>query len=126
VVFSGIFSGSPLGTSQPLTLPLGFVGSSIFTFSSPVALTPGNVYSFEVSVLSGDLWGLHETGFGNYPGGSAIIAGMAATSPPGDDFWFEEGIQTTATPEPCSLILLGSGLAFFGTECVGRRRKKLK
>jgi PEP-CTERM motif len=122
-VFSGILFGSPLGTSEPLTLPAGFEGSSTFFFPSSVALTPGDLYSFEVSVLSGATWGLGESGVGNYSGGTAIISGVPVTAPPGDDFWFVEGIETKATPEPSSLILLASGLAFLGAGHVRRRKK---
>lgn len=112
-VFPGIFSGPPLGLSEPIALPFGFEGISTFIFPSPVSLVPGQLYSFEVSETGNKTVFLNESGFNNYSGGTAIVSGNPATGPPGNDFWFVEGVQTVdALPEPSSFTLLGLGLTF--------------
>jgi hypothetical protein len=111
-IFSGIFSGSPLGMSIPLTLPAGFSGPSVVDFSVPVALTPGDLYSFQITVPLGDNWGIG-TSDNTYAGGEMILRGQPFNQ---NDVWFAEGITTTSsTPEPGSMLLLITGLACLKT-----------
>lgn len=106
-IFSGVLQNL-LGTSLPTVLPSGFAGPTDFTFSAPVPLVPGDLFSAQVIVTSGDDWGLASSGgaMSTYPGGDQILQGVPQ---PNNDLWFQEGI-TTATPEPSTLLLFGSCL----------------
>jgi PEP-CTERM motif len=108
-IFSGVLQ-TPLGTSLPTALPSNFAGPTDFTFATPVPLVPGDLFSAQVIVISGDNWGLG-SGLGNtggsastYPGGDQILGGVLQ---PSNDLWFQEG---TTTPEPSTLLLVGSAL----------------
>jgi hypothetical protein len=75
-----------------------------FTFSTPVALVPGQLYVIQDLEVSGH--GLvGSSGINNYAGGTQILDGVAQ---PGNDLWIQEGIEI---PEPGALLLLGTGLA---------------
>jgi hypothetical protein len=86
-----------------------------FDFSSTVALTPGNVYTLQIDVVSGaDIFELE--GSGNpYPGGFEYdSAGVQQTD---YDLVFSEGVNVAATPEPSAIAFLltggvGAGIAF--------------
>jgi hypothetical protein len=116
-IFSGVLQNL-LGTSQPTVLPDNFAGPTHFIFASPVSLVPGDLYSAQVIVTSGDNWGLGSSGGpgSTYPGGDEILQGVPQSN---NDLWFQEGITTT-TPEPSTLLLLGSGLV--GLAGATRRR----
>jgi hypothetical protein len=106
-------NGPILATSPVVTMADGFQGSTNFVFSSPVAVTPGTTYYFDVAVQSGDNWGFMSLGDtyakGMFYGGQG---GFFAA-----DLWFREGI---VVPEPTALALLGCGL---GVWWIGHRGK---
>jgi hypothetical protein len=95
-----------------------------FTFASPVALTPGQVYvidAFQIAPLLSSnanflLYG-GPLSASTYPGGRAIVAGSPVAA---FDFAFREG--QTAVPEPSSLALAAIGLGGAGAVAFRRRR----
>jgi hypothetical protein len=107
-IFSGVLQ-TLLGTSRSTTLPDDYNAPTHFTFSTPIALVPGNLYSAQVIVLSGDNWALGSSGSQSYSGGDEILLGVPVTD---NDLWFREGITVTA-PESSTLLLLGSGFVGF-------------
>ena len=104
--------GTILGTSEPITVQPGppVEGNGKFSapvltpfqFSTPVALVPGDLYVIQVFAVSEDAL-VGSTG-NTYAGGTMIANGSVQ---PESDLWFQEGI---ATPEPDTLLLLGTGL----------------
>jgi hypothetical protein len=101
---SGSISGMILGTSELTVVPFSGVPSEVsFSFSTPVALIPGDLYVLEPFLVSGDAL-IASTNSNNYPGGNQILAG---TDQPGNDLWFQEGISAR---EPGTFFLLGTGL----------------
>ena len=118
-------SGTVLATSSPVFMPdgfgdngfgAGFPGITNFFFASPVPVTPGTTYYFDIVVQSGDAWEADAYHYG-YSGGTAFFNG---TTDSGNDLWFREGI---IVPEPSSLtLLIGSGVLFY----VGRKKIKMR
>jgi hypothetical protein len=86
-----------------------------FSFSSPLALTPGHIYVLEPfraapSALESDL-GFFGTGFNNdpYVNGTAFFHGAVFTGVNAPfDLWFREG---TTVPLPAALWLFAPALA---------------
>jgi hypothetical protein len=106
-IFAGSISGPILGTSQPTTItPPSLFGANVtpFTFSTPVTLVPGDLYVFDVVLISGQTL-LGSTNSNSYAGGTQILGGLAQ---PNNDLWFQEGISSA--PEPGTLVLLVTGL----------------
>ena len=111
---SDSIGGTILATSTPVSMPEGFGagggGFANFLFATPVPVTPGIVYYFDLAAQSGsDLWGVRRFVQGSdYPGGTEYLQGQPGT----DDFWFREGI---VVPEPSSvaLLFLGTGILFW-------------
>ncbi len=105
-------NGMLLGTSSSVALSDNFNGSVNFVFPTAVPVTPGIIYYFQATLLSGDDWGLRSlsqsAGDSNYIGG-VFYGGNQPFS--GADLWFREGI---IVPEPTVLTLLvgGCGLMF--------------
>jgi hypothetical protein len=101
---SGSISGTILGTSELTVIPFSDTLSEVsFSFSTPVALIPGDLYVLEPFLVSGDAL-IASTNSNNYPGGNQILAGA---DQPDNDLWFQEGISTR---EPGTFFLLGTGL----------------
>lgn len=104
-------NGPVLGTSASLTLGDSFSGATNFVFATPVAVTPGVTYFFQVAAQSGDNWGItlrsDSLGDVNYPGGTFY---GGPTSFPGNDLWFREGI---VVPEPSVCTLWGCSLGLW-------------
>ena len=103
-------TGTVLGSSTPVTLSGGFVGTVDSVFATPVSVTPGTTYYFQPTFVSGGgAWNAKASTIYNYPRGNAFWGDTAA---PTWDLWFREGI---IVPEPSGaiLILLGTfALAF--------------
>ena len=113
-LMSGSITGTILGTST-VTLPDGFAGDAganpppfgpIFYFATPVAVTPGTTYYFDIDVLSGDTW-LVGTGPGGYAGGMGFSQGVGDS---GFNLAFEEGIVGVPEPSVTWLALVGGGI----------------
>ena len=114
-LMSDSISGPILGSTDPVTIPAGFSAPWNFFFSTPVTLTPGQTYFFQVVEQSGDdTWGILGDHDYRYPGGTAFVNGVAN---PSWDLWFREGI---VVPEPSSALLLLAGV---GALALARRAK---
>ena len=109
LVRSGSVTGAIIGTSNPETVSGGNGTVYDFTFSSPVALTPGTQYYLEPVELSGNLLNaqLGVVGFGK---GQAIYGGVADHT---DNFYFEEGIQVVPEPSIAALLMIGGGITYW-------------
>jgi hypothetical protein len=99
-------SGSILGTTAPVSINNPFGGAVTFLFNSPIPVTPGTTYYFDLVAQSTSTWGVNLAPY-NYSGGTAILQGTPSLNV---DLWFREGI---IVPEPSSLALALSGLACF-------------
>ena len=106
-------TGPILGSSTPVTLPAGYIGTVNFFFPAPVSVTPGTPYYFQPLFLSGGgAWTPKVTPEYKYAGGNAFWDGEAHL---GNDFWFREGI----IPEPNAAVLLVMGAGVL----IWRRRR---
>ena len=97
---SNSITGPLMSSTSPVYMPETPSGGGVtnFFFSTPVTVTPGTTYFFEIVVQSGDL--LRVNLAGSYPNGAAYYEGHAF---PTDAFWFREGV---VVPEPSSAALL--------------------
>ena len=115
-VRSGSITGTILGTST-VTIPAGFNGivsdsplirGPLFYFSTPVSVTPGTTYFFDVNVQAGgDTCSLAEMSSDSYGGGTSFYNGAAF---PNNDTWFGEGIVVVPEPSVTWLALAGGGV----------------
>lgn len=96
-------SGTLLGSTPALSIPVGFNSPIDFLFSSPISVTSGNTYYLQLVNSSGDSldWGFVSSSL--YPSGSASVDG----TPQGFNMWFREGI---IVPEPSFAALTVLGL----------------
>lgn len=85
-------TGSVLGVTMPVTIGNAFRGVTNFFFPNTIALTPGDMYCFQVFVTGGP-WNVDVASYG-YIGGFRYSQGGAT----GGDFWFREGLYVV--PEP--------------------------
>jgi len=113
---TGDINGTILATTPSVTLANGFTGTMNFFFSSDVPLTPGDIYTFQIVVQSGDSWNAI-AGEYNYSGGMAFANGVAAS---GSDLWFREGVLSVPEPSPSWLVLLGSGIFLYARRAFHR------
>ena len=110
------YGGSLLGSTPTQTISnLGFQQIE-FDFAAPVALTPGDVYTLQIDLISGTTVD-EAVGDGNpYAGGQAYFSNGTAFS--GSDLVFSEGVSQASTPEPTTLSMVG----FAALAMVGLRR----
>jgi hypothetical protein len=108
----GSSTGAILSTSEDVAIPDGYDSRSgglvHFDFSARVSLVPGSLYVIQPELVSGE--GVHW--FGHFPnpyaGGSLWQRGAPLEN---IDVLFVEGLHdTSAVPEPASLLLFGAGL----------------
>jgi hypothetical protein len=109
---AGSITGTILGTATPVTMPDGFAATvpfnnpPTFYFATPVTVTPGTMYFFDVNVLSGDTWKVAEGPGTYYANGTGFSYGVANSS---FNLTFAEGV---VVPEPPAawLALAGGGM----------------
>jgi hypothetical protein len=106
---SGSITGTLLGSTTPVFMPVGFSGMTYFQFLTPVAVSPGTLYFFEPMIQSGEVFNDVSTDK-SYTAGSAFEQGTPDSF---HELWFQEGI--VAAPEPSSSLLffLGTGILFY-------------
>jgi hypothetical protein len=97
-------TGTVLGATSPLDLPGGYFGYTNFFFPTPVSITPGTTYYFQLVANSADDWGtlfVPVLGFNGtgYLNGAPYGSGIS-------QLWFREGI---VVPEPSFTLLLLTG-----------------
>jgi hypothetical protein len=100
---SDSITGTILGSTAPVDVPDGSLGSVSFLFPEPIAVIPGTKYYFDLAI-SGDLWKADATEY-NYAGGEAVMLGLGRAA---SDLWFREGV---IVPEPSPAILLTTSFA---------------
>jgi len=109
-LWSGSIGGTLLGSTDPVSMPDGFIGSANFFFSDSISLVAGTTYYFDVTIQSGsDFWGISQFNL-NYPNGMEYFKG---SSWPNSDLWFREGVLSVPEPSPSWLVLLGSGIFLY-------------
>ena len=117
-LMSDDITGPILASTDPVTIQPRLGTPSTFFFSTPVTVTPGDTYYFQVVEENGnDSWGIiYDSDWYRYPypAGNAYFNGVVA---PYWDLWFREGI---VVPEPSSALLLLAGV---GALAVFRRVK---
>lgn len=116
VVGDNGLGGSVLGTSSSVTVPFSEALQDIlFTFATPVSLTPGGTYVLRLDLLSAGALKFGSTGQ-EYAGGRMFQSPYnAAQLLANEDFYFREGVTSvTSVSEPGGIALLGLGLAGMG------------
>jgi PEP-CTERM motif len=113
-------AGTLLGSTDPVSVsdgfgfaePDNFNGFVTFSFSTPVSVTPGTTYYFEVALQSGSDEVALLGNYYNYAGGTAFYNGQLSPFT-GYDLWFGEGIYAVPEPSPAWLILFGGGVLIY-------------
>ena len=112
---SGSITGAVLATTAPVFLPDGFGypnggntgnpngGPTNFFFATPVIVTPGTTYYFDLNVISGGDAFLVDAYHYGYSNGQLFILGQPSI---GNDMWFREGI---IVPKPSKPVLNPNG-----------------
>ena len=104
-LLAGSITGTVLGATIPLDLSGGFYGFTNFLFSTPVSVTPGTTYYFQLVANSADDWRTSIIGVYGFDG-TPYLNGVPYGSG-SSQLWFREGI---VVPEPSlSLALLAGG-----------------
>jgi len=110
-LLSDSITGTILGSTDPVFVPVGPYGVVGFFYSVPVSVSPGTTYYLQPVVHSGDLSRVNAIG-DPYPQGVAYLNGLVLN---GEDLWFREGI-----PEPSVAWLLLAGGSVLA--CIRYRR----
>ena len=100
-------TGNVFATTAPVFMSNGYRGTTTFYFNNNVPVAPGVTYYFQPTLISGDDTGVMGDLY-DYRGGTLYSQGLATTTP-GLDFWFREGI---VVPEPSMFSLVGIGAGF--------------
>jgi hypothetical protein len=111
---SNSITGPLISSTSPVYMPETPSGGGVtnFFFPTPVAVSPGTTYFFEIVVQSGDIWRVNSAG--SYPSGTAYYQG----TPFPFVLWFREGV---VVPEPSTMALI---LVFCaGWLCFPRRKR---
>ena len=129
------FGGTVLGTSGPLVLLQNFQTTTTleFTFATPIALVPGNIYTYQLTETAFTPYANIDFGFYPDVSFSNPYAGGQFFNPDGSTFaeadWvFAEGLTAAGVsapggvPEPSTWALLGLGVAGLGVVTLRRRR----
>jgi hypothetical protein len=113
--------GNPIGTTTTITLPGNYSGYTNLFFPTPVAVTPGTTYYFQLSAPSVDNWTTsivpRPT---HYTNGSAFFNGNSSSL---YNLWFREG---EVVPEPTPALLFGAGWVLFIFQSVRRSKPQPK
>jgi hypothetical protein len=111
----GIGTGTLLGTSTQLFLPVQSGAWANFFFSTPVAVNPGTTYYFQpVAVTGTNSVNMVILGSDHYPNGSIMYSGTPISN---EDVLFREGV---VVPEPTSI-----SLAFYAAAGLLLNRRKI-
>jgi len=98
-------SGTLLGSTVPIFIPVEFNNAINFFFSTPVTVTPGKTYYLQPAIQSGDTIGAGLVPGPLYLNGTLFLNGAAS---PGSNLWFREGV---IVPEPSSTCMILTGVA---------------
>jgi hypothetical protein len=109
---SDSITGTILGTTAPVTMPIGFAGPQNFYFPTTITLSPMTTYYFDLDVQANGRWYVDIYSY-YYRGGTAFARG----APVGAEYWFREGLYIVPEPSAAVLGLIG-GAAFVA----GRKR----
>jgi hypothetical protein len=111
--------GAVLGSTAPVFIPNTSGGFVDFYFSSPIAVTPGQTYFFQPTVVETEATPfMINRGTYNYSGGEAYVLGNANSL---YDFWFREGVIVPEPASACLLILALGG--FLWTRVAGKSKR---
>jgi hypothetical protein len=108
--------GNPIGATTTITLPGGYGGYTNLFFLTPVAVTPGTTYYFQLSAPSSDSWTTAMVPrLTHYTNGSAFFNANPSSI---YNLWFREG---EVVPEPSPALLFGAGWVLLVFKSVFRR-----
>lgn len=112
-LFSGAgYGGTLLATSAAVTFTNTALQTTEFGFPTPVALTPGTTYTFQLAVPTGSTYSSVYSDANPYAGG--LVYNASGGGFPTLDFVFAEGTNSALAPEPSTWALVGLGIAGLG------------
>ncbi len=116
------FGGALLGTSAAVTLTNTSYQPVEFDLATPLALTPGSIYTLAVSQTAGDGFLFRYSDSNPYAGGLAYY-GASQSAVPAFDAVFAEGVTSASllVPEPGTWVLCAAGMAGMGLRSLRRR-----
>ncbi len=112
-LFSGNgYGGTLLATSAAVTFTNTTIQTTEFDFATPVALTPGTTYTFQLAVPAGSTYSSVYSDANPYAGG--LVYNASGGGFPTLDFVFAEGTNAALAPEPSTWTLVGLGAVGLG------------